>query len=157
MLRRLLKLAHVIGAIGVMGGFAACLLLIATAPTEPAPYAAVRHGIAELVRWLVVPSLALVIVSGLLSIAFHEAYKSAGWAWIKALLGISMFEGTLLTVASSARSAAELSAQAVTGAGNSEALAQVVRTEWGGLWLLLAVALVNVVLAIWRPRIVRHG
>lgn len=156
MLRRLIKLLHEIGAIGVIGAFAGCLVLIVAAPSDsPVAYAASRQGVLHLCRWLLVPSLALVIISGLLSIAVNEAYKDAGWAWVKALLGISMFEGTLLTVVSSARQAAELSAQAVTGAGDAARLAQVLRTEWGGLWVLLFVALANIVLAIWRPRFIR--
>jgi hypothetical protein len=154
---RLIKLLHELGAIGVVGGLAACLVLVATAPTDPVvAYAATRQNIANLVRWLLVPSLALVIVSGLLSIAINETYKNAGWAWIKALLGISMFEGTLLTVAASARKAAELSEKAVSGAGEPALLEQVLRTEWGGLWVLLAVAVANIVLAIWRPRFLRR-
>jgi hypothetical protein len=157
MVARLIKLLHELGAIGVVGGLAACLVLVATAPTDSVvAYAATRQNIASLVRWLLVPSLALVIVSGLLSIAINETYKNAGWAWIKALLGISMFEGTLLTVAASARKAAEFSEQAVSGTGEPALLEQVLRTEWGGLWVLLAVAVANIVLAIWRPRFLRR-
>jgi hypothetical protein len=158
MLRRLLKIFHEIGAVGVMGSFAACIVLVATAPTPTGSlvaYAAVRQGIAEITRWLLVPSLAVVLISGLLAIAATEAYKNAGWAWLKALLGISMFEGTLLTVGARARHAAELSALAVTGQGNAVDLAQVLRTEWGGLWLLFGLAVANLVLAVWRPRLGR--
>jgi hypothetical protein len=153
MIKRLVKLTHELAAMGVVGGFAACLLLITMAPTDSAvAYAASRQAIADLCRWLLVPSIALVIISGLISIAIHEAYKDAGWAWIKALLGISMFEGSLLTVISSARNAAALAHEAVAGAGDPARLAEIQRTEWGGLWILLAVAVANIVLAIWRPR-----
>lgn len=157
MVKRLIKLLHELGAIGVVGGFAAYLILIVTAPTDSAvAYATSRHSIAAISRWLLVPSLALVIISGLLSIAINPAYKDAGWAWIKALLGISMFEGTLLTVAASARNAAALADEAVAGAGDPARLAEILRTEWGGMWVLLAVALANIVLAIWRPRFSRQ-
>jgi hypothetical protein len=158
MLRRLLKTFHEIGAIGVMGSFAACIVLVVTAPAPTrslVAYAAVRQGIAEITRWLLVPSLAVVLISGLFAIAATEAYKNAGWAWLKALLGISMFEGTLLTVRASARHAAELSALAVSGQGNAVDLAQVLRTEWGGLWLLFGLSVANLVLAVWRPRLGR--
>ena len=30
------------------------------------------------------------------------------------------------------------------------------RTEWGGAWLMLGLGLVNIVLAIWRPRFTRR-
>jgi len=154
MLRKILKLLHEIGSAGVLGAFAACIVLIVKVPTHSAlAYAAVRLSVAAITQWLLVPSLALVMVSGLLSIAATNAYKDAGWAWVKALLGISMFEGTLLTVGASARQAAEYSAQAADGHDNAAQLAQVLHTEWGGLWLLLALSVANIVLAVWRPRL----
>jgi hypothetical protein len=119
--------------------------------------AAVLHGIASISKWLLVPSLVIVLISGLLAISATEAYKNAAWAWVKALLGIGAFEGTLLTVGSSARRAAELSALAASGRGDAADLAQVLRTEWGGLWILAALALVNIVLAVWRPRLYRRS
>jgi hypothetical protein len=152
-----LKALHELGAVGVMGSFAACLVLVATAPSQPpAAYAAVRHGIAAIAQWLLVPSLGLVLVSGLLALAINKAYHDAGWAWLKALLGIGMFEGTLLTVGASARRAADLSAMAASGAPDPAQLAEVLRTEWGGLWLLLSLALANIVLAVWRPKFSRR-
>lgn len=152
---KILKLLHEIGAIGTLGSFAAAIVLLATAPKSPVAYAAVMQGIASVTKWLLVPSLAIVLVSGLLAIAANAAYKNAAWAWIKALLGIGTFEGTLLTVAASARHAAELSAMAALGHMNDAQLAQTVRTEWGGLCILATLALVNIVLAVWRPRFYR--
>jgi hypothetical protein len=154
MLGRLLKLLHELGAIGVLGSFACCLVLVATAPPSRslAAYAAVRQSIAAISHWLLVPSLALVVVSGLLAIAANKAYVNAGWAWFKAALGLGMFEGTLLTVAGSARRAAELSALAAAGKPDPAEIAQVLHAEWGGLWVLLALSIANIVLAVWRPR-----
>ncbi len=155
---RLLKALHEIGAVGVMGSFAACIVLVATAPKEPLiAYAAARQGIAMITQWLLVPSLAIVLISGLLAIAATDAYKDAAWAWLKALLGLSVFEGTLVTVRASARQAAELSALAVAGHPDAVQLAQVLRTEWGGLWLLMALSVANIVLAVWRPRLFRRA
>jgi hypothetical protein len=114
-----------------------------------------RQSIAAITQWLLLPSLGLVLVSGLLAIAVNRAFHNAAWAWIKALLGISLFEGTLVTVSSSARQAAELATLAADGHGDGAQLAQVLRTERGGLWLLLVLSLANVVLAVWRPRIYR--
>jgi hypothetical protein len=155
-LRRLIKILHEIGAIGVMGSLAACLVLVLKGPAHPlAAYAAVRQSIAAISQWLLLPSLFIVLVSGLLAIAVTSAFQNAAWVWVKALLGISMFEGTLVIINSSARRASELAALAVGGQGDAAQLAQVLRTEWGGLWLLLGLSLVNVVLAVWRPRIYR--
>lgn len=155
MLNRVIKFLH---EIGVIGAFAADHVLIAQSPTDSlVGYAAIRQGIAAISTWLLVPSLAITIISGRLAIAASRAYKDAGWAWTKALLGISMFEGTLLTVAASARHAAELAALAATGHPDPVPLAEVLRTERGGLWLLFAVAIANVALAVWRPRFSRRA
>ena len=157
MLAKSLKSLHEIGAIGTLGSLAACIVLLATAPaTSAVAFAAVLQGIASISKWLLVPSLVMVLISGLLAIAANEAYKSAAWAWVKALLGLGTFEGTLLTVGSSARHAAELSALAAAGQGDPAQLAQLLRTEWGGLWILAALALVNIALAVWRPRLYRR-
>lgn len=154
MLRRILKLLHEIGSAGVLGAFAASIVLIVKVPTQSVvAYAAVRQSIAAISQWLLVPSLAIVLLSGLLAIAATDAYKDAGWVWVKALLGISMFEGTLLTVGASARHAAEFAALAAEGHGDPAQLAQVLHTEWGGLWLLLLLSVANIVLAVWRPRL----
>jgi uncharacterized membrane protein len=158
MYRRLLKALHTLGAIGFMGGLAAILVLVANTAVEPtASFAAVRNGIALINRWLLTPSLLIVLVSGLLAIAATNAYKDAGWAWMKALLGVVTFEGTLLTIVGSGRKAAEQAAAAVSG--QPEAMTQVtalLRTEWGAVWLMLGLGFVNIVLAIWRPRFTRR-
>jgi uncharacterized membrane protein len=158
MYRRLLKALHILGAIGFMGGLAAILVLVANTAVEPtASFVAVRDGIALLNKWLLTPSLLIVLVSGLLAIAATNAYKDAGWAWMKALLGVVTFEGTLLTIVGSGRKAAEQAAAAV--AGQADAMTQVtalLRTEWGAVWLMLGLGFVNIVLAIWRPRFTRR-
>jgi hypothetical protein len=155
-MQRALKALHELAAIGVLGSLACCLVLTATAPKQSlVGYAAVRQGIAAITHWILVPSLALVLVSGLLAIAVNRAYHDALWAWVKAMLGIGMFEGSLLTVGASARRAADLSAMAVSGQGDAAQLAQVVRTEWGGLWVLLVLSVANILLAVWRPRLRR--
>jgi hypothetical protein len=101
------------------------------------------------------PSLVIVLLSGLLAIAATSAFHNAAWAWVKALLGLSVFEGTLVTINASARRAAELAAMTASGQGDAVQLAQTMRPEWGGLWLMLALSLVNIVLAVWRPRLYR--
>jgi uncharacterized membrane protein len=157
MLKRFVKLLHEVGAIGFMGSLAACLVLVATSPKDPGiAYAANRAAIFAVVHWLLVPSLVVVLISGLLAIAVSDAYVNAGWAWAKALLGLSMFEGCLVTIGSSARRALQLASAAAAGQGDPTQLSEVLRTEWGGIWLLLALCIANVVLAVWRPRFQRR-
>jgi hypothetical protein len=156
-MRKLIKITHEIGAVGMMGSLAACIVLIANSPQgAPAQFATMRHAIAHVHQYLYLPSLGLALISGLIAIAATNAYKDAGWAWLKALTGISMFEGSLLTIVGPAKKAAVLSEQALAGAGDPAALAHLLHTEWGGTWIMLGIATANVVLGVWRPRLMRR-
>ncbi|HKX95784.1 MAG TPA: hypothetical protein VJM48_13855 [Methylibium sp.] len=105
---------HEIAAIGFGGALAACLVINLTANrASPAAFAAARDTFAPIAQYLLLPSMAVVVVSGLIALAATRGYLDAGWAWVKALLGLSVFEATLLIV----------------------------------------VSVVNVVLAVWRPRL----
>jgi hypothetical protein len=157
LLRRVLKFLHHVGAAGVLGAVATCLVMIATAPADPHAYAALRQSIVVLHQWVLLPALGALLLSGLLAIAATPAYKDAGWAWMKALLGLAMFEGSLLTIVASGKKIAGYAAVAASGHAAEVAgpLAQALRTEQGGLWIIGAVSLANVVLGVWRPRFVR--
>ena len=98
---------------------------------------------------MLLPSLALVLVTALLAIAATRGYHDAGWAWVKALLGIGVFEATLVTVGASSRQA-ELAAAAVT---DPSLLASLLHSERNTLLMLLALSVANVVLAVWRPKL----
>jgi hypothetical protein len=157
MYRRIFKILHEIGAVGVLGALAACVVLVATAPTDSlVAYAALRQSIAALSKWMLVPSLLLVMVSGLLSMIATRAFLDTGWVWVKALLGLGMFEGTLMSITGSARRAAEITAAAAAGNGDTAALAAILRTEWNSLWVLIGLSLLNIVIAVWRPRFSRQ-
>jgi len=152
-MRQLLKLLHELSAVGVIGSLAAYLVLVVTTDfSSPVEYAAVRRGIDALCKWILMPSLALVLISGLLAIVATRSYIDARWAWVKALLGLSMFEGTLAVVITNARRGAELSSKVAAGDAGPEVLDQVLRSEWIGLWTIMAIAIANVVLGVWRPR-----
>jgi len=157
MLKRVLKFLHEIGAVGLMGALAACLILTWAAPTRSVDaYVIVRQNVAAIMNWLLMPSLVAVLLSGLLAIAANSAFHNAGWAWAKALLGIAMFEGSFLTIGASTRRAAELSA--AVASGHADAIQpDMVQGEWGTLWLLLALSIANIGLAVWRPRFTRSA
>jgi hypothetical protein len=155
-IKQSLKFLHQLGAAGFIGALAAYLVLVATAnPQSPAEYAAVRQGIAAICTWMLLPSLGVVLISGLLAIAAHRPFVDAGWAWLKAALGIVIFEGTLGAIDAKARQAAALSAKLAGGEGDPAVLAEIMRSEWIGLWTIMALAVANVVLAVWRPRLLR--
>lgn len=148
--RRSLKALHEIAALGVGGGLAACLVIGITADVaSPAEFVAARQAIAAIARYVLLPSLALVLITGLLAIAATRAFHDAGWAWVKALLGLSVFEATLVTIGAATRHA-ELAAAAT----DASLFASLLQAERNTLWLLLGLSIANVVLAVWRPKLV---
>ena len=147
--RRSLKAAHEIAALGLGGGLAACLVInLATRNAEPANFVVAREAFDAIAHYVLFPSLAAILVSGLLAIAATRGFHSAGWAWVKALLGISLFEATLITIGAS-RHQAELAAAAADPALRASMLT----SERNTLLLLLGICVANVVLAVWRPRL----
>jgi hypothetical protein len=157
MIKQALKFIHEIGAAGLLGSVAACLILTGTAPTRSvAAYLALRQNVATIMNWLLMPSLVAVLLSGLLAIAANSAYHNSGWAWVKALLGVTMFEGSFLVIGASSRRVAELSA--AVASGHTDAIqTSTVQGEWGTLWFLLLLSIVNIGLAVWRPRFTRSA
>ena len=145
------------GAVGLMGAMLCLLVLSAVAPprTALAAYAATRASMAALATWMFLPSLGLCLISGLLSIAVTRAFHNAGWAWVKMLSGILLFEFGLQGVQSPIQDAAEQSAAALAGHADASAVMVSLGTERAVLGVLLAVATANVVLGIWRPRLTR--
>jgi hypothetical protein len=157
-MKRFFKILHEVATVGMMGTIAAVLVLLVSARGASAvEYAVVRHGIDLLVRWLLFPSLGLVIFTGLIALAIHPPFHNAGWAWIKALLGISVLEGTLGGIVGTAREAAVTSSQVAAGTADPSQLAPILRHEWGVLWVMLFLCLVNIVLAVWRPKLIRRS
>jgi hypothetical protein len=144
------KALHEVASIGFGGGLAACLVINLMANrASPAEFAVARQVFAAIAQYLLIPAMAVVVVSGLIALAATRAYQDSGWAWVKALLGLSVFEATFVIVGSS-RNHAELAAAAATNPALLDAL---LRSERNTLWLLIAVSVVNVLLAVWRPRL----
>jgi len=152
-MRRFLKVFHVLGSIGLTGALACYMILLAVAPTDsPEGYAVVRRGIEAISGWLLVPSLVVALVTGLFAIAVHPPFQNAGWVWAKAALGLPMFEGTLVTIDSTAQRAAEVSAQLAAGTVEPAVLSELVAREWNALWIIMVLSIAQTVLGVWRPR-----
>ena len=152
--RRFLKFAHTLGSIGMAGGIAAFMLLLGTGPEPGATpeYLALREGLYTISRSLVLPSMALVFLSGVLSMAVHFPFQNALWAWLKLGAGFLIFESMLATLDAPARRAVDATKQALAGNLSREDLAASITEPWGAWWVILILAALNVVLAIWRPR-----
>jgi hypothetical protein len=156
-MRRLMKFLHTIGAIGLMGAMACLIVLLGFVP-RPASlpeYALMSAAMGGIVTWIFLPSLALTLIAGLIALALNRAYHSAGWAWAKLATGILVFEWGFTVVLGPLQEEADVSARALAGKVDPATLAASVGNERYSLWVLLAVAVANVVLGIWRPRLTR--
>lgn len=157
-MRHLLKFLHTLGAIGLIGAMAALLVLSRMAPPPAAleGYALLRGAMGVIATWIFFPSLVVTLIAGLLAIAYSRAYQNAGWAWLKAASGILVFESGFVGVLGPIQQEAEQSAMALAGSADPATLGASLHGEQGVLWVLLAVAIANVVLGVWRPRLTRR-
>jgi len=153
-MRRLLKFLHSVSGMGYAGGLAAYMLVLASAPPVDSlqSYADLRASLVPVTKWLLMPSMLICLISGLLAMAIHFPFQNAPWVWAKALSGLLVFESSLMAIDGPVKAAASASARAVTGEIDPATLQGLVRDEWGAWWALLAIAVANVALAIWRPR-----
>jgi uncharacterized membrane protein len=152
--RRLLKFLHTLGAIGMMGAMASILIGLGAAPTSPAGETALMGMMANIATWVLMPSLALTLVAGLFAVAATPGFHEAGWVWIKLATGLLIFEGGLHALGP-IQDAAKTGADALTGQLGPAMLARSFDAERNTLWLLMVVAIANVALGVWRPRIPR--
>ncbi len=143
------KTLHDVASITFGGALAACLVINQMASRESvAEFAAARQTLAVIAQYLLVPSMGVVVLSGLLALAATRAYMNAGWAWLKALLGLAVFEAALVVVGSKEKQAA-----IVAAFPDPDLLNTLLRSERNTLWLLVVLCIINVVLAVWRPRL----
>lgn len=152
-MRQLMKFLHTWSSAGVIGAlFAYMLVLVRTPQATALQYADMRVTIEAICNVILIPSLGVSLVTGLLSMAVHRPYQEKTWAWIKALLGIGMFEATFAISQSKAHYAAELARKIAEGEPKTEMLELALRSEWTTLWALMAISVANIALGVWRPR-----
>lgn len=78
------KMLHEVASIGFGGAPAACLVINHVADRSPlAQFAAARHAFEAIAKYVLPPSMAVVVISGLLAVMFTRAHMDAGWAWLK--------------------------------------------------------------------------
>ncbi len=155
-MKKVLKFSHTLSAFGLSAALISHLIILSILPdqTHSAEYANLRHTITVFNKYLLIPSFTVVLVSGLLSLAFNDAFHNAGWVWIKAALGLLMFEWVLIGISGPAQKAQEL----VNNSNFDLVLhAELTRQEWVSLWVMLGVVAINVLISIWRPRYSRRS
>ncbi len=150
---RLFKFLHVIATIGLLGSLAALLAMVTGATRLPADQVLVTH---QALVWtlyrVTLPSVALLWLTGLLSIAVRTAFLEMGWVWVKLILGMAMTGIVFIILWPGSDAVAERAAQ--TGTASLRALfSQGLDREI--LWTSIAIFLGAAATAfgIWRPRI----
>ena len=156
-MRKAVKFLHSLAACGMIGALAGYLVLLRYGPQDnAAAYADTRQAIVALCDYILMPSLIVVLVSGFVSMLVHKPYMNKGWVWAKALTTIGIFEATLAVVQSKARDGAEVAAKIAQGATDAGALAEFSR-EWQAIGVVLTLAVANVLVGVWRPKIEKWG
>ena len=151
-MRKALKFLHSLASCGVIGALLGYMILLLYAPQgTPTAYADLRQSISLLCDYLLFPSLAVALVTGLLAMAVHHPFQNMRWVWVKALLGLSMFEATLGIIGSKANYAATVAKRIVEGEAAPGALEKALTNEWNSLGIVLALSVANIVLGVWRP------
>jgi len=153
-LKRTLKVLHEVGSAGLTGAAVTQLVLSHRAEgLAPTDYATMRAAILAVSEWLLMPSLVIVLMSGLAAMAVHHPFQRAGWALTKLATTVLVFEGTLFAVQGPTQVAARLAREIAAGdPSKADVLAETLRHERGGLWVILVLCLVNIALAVYRPR-----
>jgi hypothetical protein len=153
-MRKLLKFLHSMASAGFIGALAALIVLHLALPdpVDLERFAALREAQGMVATWILLPSMAIVVASGLLAMVATPAFHDLGWVWVKLALGIVVFEGTLVFVQGPMESAAEKARQALAGEVPVAELGRTLPNEWGPFWVIMGVAVLNVALGVWRPR-----
>ena len=157
-IRGLLKVLHELATVGLMGTAVVVLVLHPHArAASPDQLIVLRAAIADLSRIIFVPSLVLVLVSGLAAMALNSAFHDAAWVWLKALSGVAVFEGALFAVAGNAQRGVALAQSLAAGdAAAPAAMVDLLRHERAGCIAMIVLSVINIVLGIWRPRMASY-
>jgi hypothetical protein len=157
MKRKIVKIIHSLAACGMIGALMAYLVLLQYGPQDtPSQYADMRKAISVLCDYMLVPAMGIALVSGFISMLAHKPYQQKGWVWVKVLTTIGIFESTMAVVQSKSTLGADVSAKIARGEATPSALFELDR-EWGAIAVVMTLAVANVLIAIWRPRIEKWG
>ena len=155
MWKNLLKLLHFAGLVGLAGGIVVILVLLDSIDaTSPAGLASMHAAIALICGALVVPSLVIVLLTGMLLVVARPQFINARWVWAKAFFGLIAAGAILLGFQPLVNALASMSASGALGTPPGP-LASTVDTERYAAYLVLANVLLATIVAIWRPRLGR--
>lgn len=151
-MRNMLRWLHLIAGAGFMGAVAASLLIAARADAmSPTAFASARQMIDFIGSYLALPSLTVLVVSGMLLVAARPVWMEARWVWTKAFLGALIGTLFLVCVQPAFNQAAALSSSALSSP-SFNALQSAVQAGWTYGTAVLVLALAASAIAVWRPR-----
>ncbi|MFN3891784.1 MAG: DUF2269 family protein [Beijerinckiaceae bacterium] len=151
-MRKTIKIFHSLASCGLVGGLAAYMIVLLWAPQATAAQVAdMRATIAALSNYILVPSLGVALVTGLVAMMVQRAFQGMRWVWVKAVLGLAMFEATLAVIQGKANFGLETARKVAEGTETVEALEAALSSEWTALSAIMALSLAQVILGVWRP------
>lgn len=153
MWRNLLKLLHYFSLAGLGGGIVVILVLLDTIDaTSPAAVAGMHAAIALVCGGLVVPSLVVLLLTGMLLVVARPHLISARWVWAKAFVGLIVAVTILAGFQPLVNALASMASTGALGTPPGP-LASTVETERWAAYLTLANVVAAMVIAVWRPRL----
>lgn len=154
MWKNLIKLFHYVGLIGLAGGVAIGFVLADRIDvTSPGTTATLHAAIALVCAGVIVPSLVIVLVTGMLLVVGRPHLIGARWVWMKAALGLAVAVVVFAWLQPAITAAASMSEAGAPGSAVPVPIAGVVMTEFAASAWTLGLVVAAMVVAIWRPRL----
>lgn len=155
-MRKALKILHSLASCGLIGALLAYgLILLRASQDSAAQFADMRRLISAVCDYLLVPSLGVALVTGLVAMIVHRPFQEMRWVWLKAVLGLALFESTLAITQAKAGYAATFAQKIADGAPDladaRAGLAEALSSEWTALSAITALCVAQVVVGVWRP------
>jgi hypothetical protein len=153
MWKNVIKLLHYASLVGLAGGILVSLVLADTIDaTSPSATASMHAAIALICGALIVPSMVVMLLTGMLLVVARPHLIGARWVWAKAALGVVTGAVILLALQPAVKAAASMAATGARGDAPLGPLAAVVASEHAAAWWILGLVLVAMVVAVWRPQ-----
>lgn len=150
----LLKLLHLASVAVFSGALTVSLVLADDAEgATAAGVAAVRRSIVTVGDAVVIPSLIVLLLTGMLLVVGRPMLIHARWVWAKAALGSVVAAVSLFVVLPAARRAAIAAAEGSLGAPALDLMQGAMRSELLGSALVLALVGLAAWIAVRRPRL----
>ena len=157
MWKNLLKLLHFASLAGLGGGIVVILVLLDTIDaTSPSAVASMHAAIALVCGGLVVPSLVVLLLTGMLLVVARPQLINARWVWAKAFVGLIVAATILAGFQPLVNALASMSSTGALGTPPGP-LADTVETERWAAYLTLANVVAAMAIAVWRPRLGRQA